>query len=90
MTMTCRSGRANEDKQNVKHPKHKDLETVKHVAEADNKLNDLVLLDMKLLTHPSHINRRPPSLHFALADFLDLSEGEVGAGATCSFCPCPF
>lgn len=68
---------ANEDKQNVKHPKHKDLETAKHVGEADNKLNDLVLLDMKLLAHPSHINRRPQSLHFDLADFLDLSEGKL-------------
>ena len=68
---------ANEDKQNVKHPKHKDLETAKHVGEADNKLNDLVLLDIKLLANPSHINRRPQSLHFDLADFLDLSEGKL-------------
>ena len=68
--------RANEDKQNVKHAKSKDLETAKHIREADNKLSDLVLLDMKLLANPSHI-RRPPSLHFDLADFLDRSEGKL-------------
>ena len=32
---------------------------------------------MKRLANPSHINRRPPSLHFDLADFLDLSEGKL-------------
>ena len=46
---------AKEDKQNVKHPKSKDLETAKHIGEANNKMNDLVLLDMKLLTHPSQL-----------------------------------